>query len=121
MHSKTVMIRSPLTGYFFLWYFKERVPLLGIGLRDDLQCLGLGRQMLELLIEKARANGNQGIELTTMQDNDRAFALYKKIGFKYLGNIENITGDGTRGIERALFFEIIPGAAPFDREHRAPV
>lgn len=110
-----------IAGYYFLWYFKERVPLLGIGLRDDLHGLGLGRQMLELLIREAVQNGNEGIELTTMLDNDRAFALYRNVGFSYTGNVENTTGDGTKIVERGMFYEILPGARPFDREHRPPV
>ncbi len=110
-----------MVGYFFLWYFKERVPLLGIGLRDDLHGRGLGRQMMKRLIDEAVENGNEGIELTTMLDNERAFALYKKVGFRYTGEVENLTGDGTPVIERAMFYEIKPGARPFDRPHCPPV
>lgn len=110
-----------VVGYFFLWYFAERVPLLGIGLRDEFQGQGLGRQMMELLIGEARRNGNEGIELTTMLDNDAAFALYLKVGFRYVGDVTNITGDGTEVVERAMFYEIVPGARPFERKHCAPV
>ncbi len=112
---------SRLSGYFFLWYFQERVPLLGIGLRDDLHGQGIGRQMLELLIREAVENGNEGIELTTMLDNDRAFTLYRKVGFRYTGNVENTTGNGAKIVERAMFYGILPGARPFDRKHQPPV
>ncbi len=108
-------------GYFFLWYFDERVPLLGIGLLDAYQGRGLGRQMMDMLVAEARANGNEGVELTTMQDNDRAFALYQKVGFRYLGDVNNTVGDGRVVVERAMFYEIKPGALPMQKAHKAPI
>jgi ribosomal protein S18 acetylase RimI-like enzyme len=110
-----------LAGYFFLWYFRERVPLLGIGLLDEYQQRGLGKPMMELLIRLARESGKEGIELTTMLDNHNAFALYQKVGFRYLQDVQNVIGDGTVVVERAMFYEIVPGARPFDRPHQAPV
>lgn len=110
-----------MVGYFFLWYFTERVPLLGIGLHDAFQGEGLGGQILEYLVRQAKSNGCEAIELTTLPNNNRAFALYRKTGFRYVGDVENINGSGERIIERAMFYEIIPGAHPFDREHCCPV
>jgi len=110
-----------LVGYFFLWYFRRRVPLLGIGLADEYQGRGLGRPLMDILIREAERNGNEGIELTTMQDNERAFALYRKAGFRYLRDVENVAGDGRIAIERAMFHEIKPGAAPMQEPHRPPV
>jgi ribosomal protein S18 acetylase RimI-like enzyme len=88
---------------------------------DAYQHRDLGRQMLAILIEAAKAGGREGIELTTMQDNDNAFALYQKLGFRYIGDVENRTGDGRIVIERAMFYEIKPGARPMDKAHEAPV
>ena len=110
-----------MIGYFFLWYFGERVPLLGIGMLDEFQHRGLGRKMMAILIDQARENGSEGIELTTMQDNDNAFALYQKVGFRYLKDVENVVGDGRIEIERALFYEIKPGAEPMAGPHQPPV
>ena len=110
-----------LLGYFFLWYFRSRVPLLGIGLRDAYQGRGLGLQMMEILTSAARANGSEGIELTTMRHNHNAFALYQKAGFRYYADVENVVGDGRIEIERAMFYEIKPGALPREGRHEAPV
>lgn len=110
-----------IVGYFFLWYFKQRVPLLGIGLLDEFHGSGLGAQMMRILIEAAGDNGNEGIELTTVPDNHRAFALYEKVGFTYYGDVENLDGDGRIVTERGMFYEIVPGAHRFDGPHRPPV
>lgn len=110
-----------LVGYFFLWYFRDPLPLLGVGLQDDYQDRGLGRQMVALLIEEAKAAGKEGLELTTNTDNERAFALYRTLGFLYVKDVPNLQGDGSVVTERAMFYPIKPGATPPDREHRPPV
>ncbi len=110
-----------MIGYFFLWYYTRRVPLLGIGLVDAYQGRGLGEPMLRLLIDQAQAAGREGVALTTMPDNHRAYALYEKVGFQYHGDVENVTGDGRVVTERAMFYEITPGAAPYDGPHEPPV
>ena len=110
-----------LVAYFFLWNFRERVPLLGIGMLDDYQHKGLGKQVMAYLIQQARLADREGIELTTMLDNDAAFALYLKMGFVYLGDVENIQGDGQMVIERGMFLALKPGARPMDGPHRPPV
>lgn len=110
-----------IAGYFFLWYFKQPVPLLGIGLQDDYQGRGLGVQMMELLIREARKAHKTGIELTTCPDNERAFALYRKVGFEYYKDVPNVQGDGRTVIERAMFYAIRPGATPGSQAHKPPV
>lgn len=110
-----------VVGYFFLWRVHARVPLLGIGILDAFQHCGLGRQMMQLLIDHAVAEGCEGIELTTMRDNHNAFTLYQKCGFRYLGDVDNRTGDGTIVVERAMFYAIKPGASPMEGAHAPPV
>lgn len=107
-------------GYFFLWNYNERVPILGIGIVDAFQGEGLGRKFVNLLIEDARTNGNDGVELTTMPDNHSAFALYEKCGFKYYKDVENIAGDGRTEIERAMFLPLKPDVLPLSKPHRTP-
>ncbi len=108
-------------GYFFLWYFTRPVPLLGIGLLDDFQGRGLGRPMMELLLAAARESDRDGVELTTCLDNERAFALYRKVGFEYYADVKNRQGDGIWVTERAMFYRIRPGAQPMTEPHQPPV
>lgn len=108
-------------AYFFLWYATDPVPLLGIGLLDDYHRQGLGRQMMDVLLEAARATGREGVELTTQQDNDAAFALYRQMGFVHYGDVANVTGDGQQIVERGMFYALRPGAARMTRPHAPPV
>lgn len=110
-----------LVGYFFLWYVRGRVPLLGIGLTDDQQGQGLGRPLMEMLIEQGREAGCEAIELTTMLDNERAFSLYRKVGFEHFRDVDNLQGNGQWVVERAMIYRIAPGAEPMQEPHRPPV
>ena len=115
-----VLAGGRIVGYFFLWNCRERVPLLGIGVTDDYQGQGLGRQMMEILIADAREADRDGIELTTRLDNDRAFSLYQKCGFRYIGDVENVDGNGDVVVERGMFLPLKRGARPMDGPHKPP-
>jgi ribosomal protein S18 acetylase RimI-like enzyme len=110
------VFRGPLmVAYFFLWYLQQPFPMLGVGLHDEVQGTGLGRQMLNLLIIEARQHGNDGIDLTTLPANERAFRLYLSVGFRHIGFVENPRADGGVTVERVLRFTIHPAAAEPDR------
>ena len=110
-----------IIAYFFLWYYDTEFPVLGIGIVEDYQGQGLGRQIMELLIQEAKAAGCSAVELTTALDNKTAFALYEKTGFKCLGQVNNVSGDGRIIKEWHLYYPIKPDVTPPPREHRAPI
>lgn len=99
-------------AYCCLWGIRKAVPLLAIGVTDAWQGCRLGQQLLDVVIQDARALGKDGIELTTMLDNDRAFHIYQKKGFIYLGNVQTVEGGGEATIERRLFLPLKEGAQP---------
>ena len=110
-----------IVGYFFLWEFREPVPLLGIGLADAWQGQRLGEAMMQILIEDARAAGREGIDLTTLPGNDRALRLYLRLGFERADDVENLDGDGRLVREHRLFFALTPGTKPRRRKFGPPV
>jgi len=109
-----------MVGYFFLWYFNSRVPLLGIGLADAYQRRGLGKQCVQFLVDRARENGNEGVELTTMKENEHAYALYRQVGFEQHADVDTVQGDGSLLVERAMFCPLKPDARPMKRPHKPP-
>ena len=112
---------NEIVAYFFLWGIVKPNALLGIGITDAYQDRGLGTQMMQILIDDAKAIGLQGIELTTVPDNERGFHLYKKMGFQYLRDVDNVAGDGRVVRERMMFLPIAPGAKPSDHDFKPPV
>lgn len=109
-----------IVAYFFLWEIGSPNGLLGIGIADAYQNQGLGTQMMRILIEDAKALGLNGMELTTVLDNARAFHLYEKVGFHYVRDVDNVAGDGRVVRERMMFYPIAPDARPSDHEFKPP-
>ena len=116
-----VLCGKEIVAYFFLWFFDQSCPSLGIGITDTFQGRGLGGQLIAILAEDARSMGRDSIDLTTMPTNERAFGLYKKMGFRYVHDVENLNGDGSVEIERWMFLPLNPDAVPHEHVHRAPV
>lgn len=64
----------------------KHVGTLGIGIAKQYCGLGLGRILMDYLIEWAKLNGvTKKISLVTREDNIRAIKLYKKVGFEEEG------------------------------------
>lgn len=93
-------------AYFFLWGIKNPVTVLGIGITDEWQNCKLGQQLMNILIEDAKILDIFSIKLTTMLNNDKAYNMYLKKGFKYLGNVENVLSNGEISIERSMILQI---------------
>lgn len=108
-------------AYFFLWWYDTPFPVLGIGILDQYHRQGLGRQIIKLLIAEARRAGCDAIELTTVLDNEPAYELYTGMGFKCLGQVDNIAGDGRVVREWHMYYPLKPGIVPPPREHCSPV
>lgn len=60
-------------------------PMLSIGIADAFQGKGLGRQMMQHLLERARERGASGVELWVFKENWRALRLYSSLGFRLTG------------------------------------
>ncbi len=110
-----------IAAYWFLWWFNTPFPVLGIGILDEFHSMGLGKQLMHHLIDLAETRGCETIELTTALDNKAGQALYEKTGFKRIGVVENISGDGKITEEIHMVYSIKPGVVPPPRKHDSPV
>ncbi len=108
-------------AYFFLWWYDTPFPVLGVGILDEYHRQGLGRQIVELLIAEAERAGCSAVELTTVLDNEPAYNLYTSVGFKCLGQVDNVAGDGRVVREWHMYYPLKRGAVPPPREHCSPV
>lgn len=64
--------------------YKHRVSM-GIALYQKYTGMGIGRVMIENIIEIAREKGFEQMELEVVANNERAIHLYKKMGFEIYG------------------------------------
>lgn len=58
---------------------------MGIALYQKYTGMGIGKRMIEALCRIAKEKGIEQIELEVVADNERAIALYKKMGFEIFG------------------------------------
>ena len=71
---------------------------LGVAVRKEYWNQGIATAILNRLIEAAPGMGFSQIELSVVADNERAQALYRKLGFREIGRIPNAlqSEDGSR-------------------------
>jgi RimJ/RimL family protein N-acetyltransferase len=65
-----------------LWQKSAHTATLGIALLPEARGLGLGEALLRTGIDWAREVGVQKVKLSVFSTNDRALALYRKLGFE---------------------------------------
>jgi len=95
-----------VAAYFFLWGIRDAVPLLGIGIGDAYQNSALGHQLMDILIADAAILHRDGIKLTTLIENKRAFHLYLKKGFVHVGDVETVAPDGEKLLEHSMILHL---------------
>jgi GNAT superfamily N-acetyltransferase len=70
---------------------------------------GMGRALLDAVLDAARARGLERLTLTTRHRYDRAIRLYERAGFRPVGSARQPRG-GDRGLTYQL--ELVPGRVP---------
>ncbi len=85
----------------------RHIGILGIVIRQSHIGKGLGRTLMNELIDRSKANGQtKKISLITRADNTNAIILYESLGFKQEGLFQYDTYDGTQyydSLSMALF------------------
>lgn len=79
-------VEGEIVGWGFLCRWDTPDLDLGIGLADAWQGCGLGRPLMETLVNAAQAAGKRSIGLIVVQENLRAQALYASLGFVCTGS-----------------------------------
>jgi ribosomal-protein-alanine N-acetyltransferase len=77
--------QQPVVGYAGLWFDGDVAQVMTIGVDPGHQRHGIGRQLLEALIDRARTLRAQAVLLEVRVDNVAALALYEQEGFERLG------------------------------------
>ena len=78
---------------------------LGISVKARYRSLGIGTAVVSALIEQARAAGYELLELSVVEENVRALALYDKLGFERCGRIERVFKLRSGGYQSLLLMQ----------------
>lgn len=81
---RTFTSEDPGTGFV-----EEKYPEVAIALAPGYTGGGLGRRLLTAALDQARDDGRPGVSLCVEKGNDRAQALYEKLGFRYVTTRES--------------------------------
>jgi len=76
---------KPVVGYAGLWFDGDVAQVMTIGVDPRYQRHGVGRALLEALVERARTLRASAVLLEVRVDNDPALALYERLGFERIG------------------------------------
>jgi RimJ/RimL family protein N-acetyltransferase len=100
-------LKDRIIGHFFIWNISNDKSEIGVGISDEYQNKKLGHLLIKILIFIAKSFGKKELYLTTALDNDAAFKLYERIGFKYLGDVDHfLPGYDYKTIEREMKLEL---------------
>lgn len=64
------------------WDEGYEIPSLGVLVDERMRGSGIGKHLVEYLVEIAKEHGANRIRLSVYEDNDRAISLYRKNNFK---------------------------------------
>ncbi|MGY2794568.1 [ribosomal protein S18]-alanine N-acetyltransferase [Thermostichus sp. MS-CIW-36] len=78
-------VTKELVGFGILWRIEEEAHIISLAVDPEHRRQGLGRRILEELLNQARAAGCRWATLEVKASNQAAIRLYESAGFQRLG------------------------------------
>ena len=82
-----------LAGYVAWWQILDEAEIVNLAVAPDLRGRGIGRQLMDSLLEQTRFEGAKGIRLEVREANRPARRLYEQTGFEQIGLRKNYYAD----------------------------
>jgi ribosomal-protein-alanine N-acetyltransferase len=79
------LLGEKVAGYSVTWYLPDHVHLANVAVRGDCRGRGIGRALVEDVIENAARGGVGKIMLEVRESNVEARRLYETLGFRAVG------------------------------------
>ena len=77
--------RGRIAGYVVAWYVMDEGELANLAVAPDVRRLGIGRALLDAMLEDARGRGIANVYLEVRESNTAARQLYATRGFSEIG------------------------------------
>lgn len=87
-----------IVGYAGLFAARDQADVQTLGVRLDHQRTGLGRRMLNSLLDEAGRRGCREVFLEVREENTAAIRLYERTGFEVAGRRRGYYGRGADAI-----------------------
>jgi ribosomal-protein-alanine N-acetyltransferase len=100
--ARSVVVRLPtadeVMGYVCWWHVGDEVHILNLAVRPEMQRQGIGRALVDLVVEEAGAAGAGLVTLEVREGNAAAFVLYGALGFERTGRRRDYYAPGVDAI-----------------------
>jgi len=90
--------RGELAGYLMAWCLGETCELHRIATAPKLRKKGVAETLLKALLKESQKRGAKEVLLEVDSRNEAALNLYKKLGFKTVGERKNYYGPNTKAL-----------------------
>jgi len=95
-------LRPCLAGYTCRWRVTDEVHLLNVAVHPEYRGTGIGRRLVEAVLEEARTGGARVVFLEVRAGNVVARRLYRRLGFRDIGVRRGYYGPGQDAIVMEL-------------------
>jgi len=102
---RVVERHGEIVGYGILSFGAGEAHVLNICIRNDLRGLGVGRGLMDYLLDRARDEYMQDVFLEVRPSNTVAIQLYESLGFERVGLRKNYY-QASGGREDALIYKL---------------
>lgn len=103
---RVVESAGDVTGYGIMSYGAGEAHVLNICIRSDLRGAGVGRRLMDFLLERARVAEMQDVFLEVRPSNPVAIQLYESLGFVRVG-VRKAYYQATGGREDAWVYKLV--------------
>ncbi len=101
----TVATNDPeddVVGFLVAWFVADEAHLLNVAVDESCRRQGVGRSLVENLLQTATARGVQKVFLEVRTKNAAAVAMYEALGFETLSVRKRYYPDGEDAFDMAL-------------------
>jgi len=88
-HNWVLKRGATVVGYASVWHLERELKINNIAIAPELRGAGLGRRLLEAVVEEATREGCEKAELEVRPSNIAALKLYRRHGFRESGRRRN--------------------------------
>jgi ribosomal-protein-alanine N-acetyltransferase len=106
--ARVLLVDGQVAGYASAWLLLDELKINKLAVAGAFRRRGLGRLLVERLLDEARARGVRAVRLEVRESNRAAQALYLGGGFAVTSTVRGGYADG----ETALLMEAWLDAAP---------
>ena len=82
-----------ILGYGGYWVAESEAQITNLVVRKEYRCKGIGRRLVEFILDCARSESCQTCTLEVRKSNAHAQSLYKALGFEITGTRKRIYQD----------------------------